>query len=91
MARYSVVVYDHIRYIFFKEPCKPHCFGMYGILAEMVMIEFLSDRIESCHMELPIRMLLLEFVMDSSAVGILHGNQNQIQLPGKVPVDIFRQ
>ena len=42
-------------------------------------------------MQFPVWMFLLKLVMNCSAIHIFHRNKYQVQLLGKIPVNIFRQ
>ena len=64
---------------------------MNGILPEIVPVELHPYGVEPCHMELPVRMLLLKLVMDRRTVQIFHRHKHQIQPIRKLLVDILRQ
>ena len=91
MAWHSVIVHNHIRRVPFIQSAQSHRFGMYRILMEVFVEEFLTKGVESCHMELPVRMLFLKLIMNCRSVYIFHRDKDQIQLLRKIPVCLIGQ
>ena len=64
---------------------------MDSIHLEVIMIELLADSIESCDMKLPGRVVLLEFIVQSRTIDIIHRDDRQVHLLCQITILVIGQ